>query len=308
MTDIQRSKRLQTALLVGLVGVLGAGCGGGRYITVRTQLHYGEREETKPEELRVRTRTPVKQPRRIAVQWPSYCANQTSATAAGDAVSLENISSIDCAVEMAELERAFARAGFEVILWDAVRRYASLNEVTAEIAAEKMGVAVLLRVNSFERGAALPGADARWQREYFRSDPGGGIGPSLTVPERVANQLDTLAEEIETDAERAPRLAVTVDATLELVPSGEVAWFYRWTHVDDQVSKISERFLVVCNSQGICRVDTPELQEVARGPRSGSTRAISVQGRDANAAMVTYAKLTGEVLDDLVRQFTEAMK
>jgi hypothetical protein len=308
VTELQRCKGLATGLLFALLGVVGSACGSSSYITVRTELHYGEREETEPEVLQVRTRTPANRPERIAIQWPSYCANQTSAAAAGDAVPVQSISSIDCAVEMAELERAFARAGFEVILWDAVRRYATLNKVTAEVAAEKMGVPVLLRVNSIERGAALPGSDARWQREYFQSDRGGGVGRPLTVPDRIASQLDTLAKEVEVDVDQAPRLAVTVDATLEIVPSGEVAWFYRWTHHADRTTKVSERFLVLCSEVNVCRVDTPELDEVERGPRSGSTRAVSVQGRDANLTMAEYAQLTREVLDDLVRRFMESMK
>jgi len=299
--------RAVTAVLAMCIGA-SVGCAKSTYYRVNTSLHYGERATQGPELIASGVEV-LQGNSRIAIQWPSHCANETSAEAKGDAASDTNITSIDCSVEMSALERRFAQAGYQVVLWDAVRRYALVNKTTPEKAAEQFGISTLIRVNSFERTVALPGSDARWDRTYFKSDKTGAQLASVTASAHEADSLDALAEAAEGELMQAPRIAVTLDVTVEHVPTARVVWFYRWTHVDDVAAKIEGSVIVWCHNQLGC-----SKQDIAvSGPvqesraRSGSTKAVSVQGRDANAVRARYGELAHALLGDLVARFARAV-
>ncbi len=289
------------------LALLVSGCTSPSFYRVETALVYGEREDASPSVVSGRSTSPGAVSKRVAVQWPSYCANETSATSQGDAESRGAIATIDCSVEIAALERTFARAGYEVVLWDAVRRHAAVHEQTPEESARQFRVPLLVRINSFERSAALPGADARWAREYYASDRSGVRGTSATVAPEVAGQLDSLAAELEGTLDRSARLAITLDASVENVATGEVLWFYRWTHIDDAAEQIAGEVLVMCMRSQCRRVEMLLPTETVRpGPRSGSTEALSVQGEDADERRARYHALSRVVLDDFVGRFEQA--
>jgi hypothetical protein len=253
--------------------------------------------ETPPEVVVARDPTPITNPNRIAIVWPTRCANETSATQRGDAETRDEVAAIDCALEMSALERVLVTNGFEVFHWDAIRRRALVNEITPEAAAEQLGIGLLLRVNSFERTGIIPGERAGWQRRYFESDRDHAMGPPATVQPVVADRLDAHAIELENEITREGRLAVTLDVTAVHVPSGEVRWFYRWTHQDAQQEAISRRVFVYCRGV-LC--SEHDLATAPPGPRSGSTRELVVQGNEDGAQRMAYARLMVETIHDLV--------
>jgi hypothetical protein len=271
------------------------GCGGASRYLVQTRLLSGDRGEVAPEVVRA-TAAPAVAARRIAVVWPSECANETSAAQRGDALSNEALASLDCSVEMAALERVLVSQGFQVVHWDSIRRAALASSVSPEQAAERAGVGLLLRVNSLERSTLVPGADARWEREYFHEN--GGL--AVVMP-AVADQLERFSATAEDGAVQSGRLAVALDVTAVHVPSGEVLWFYRWVHQDAASAAVTRSVRVEC--AGYRCVDLGEARAVEplaeRGPRSGSTRALSVQAEDASAQRAVYARLMFEALANL---------
>ncbi|MBX3269652.1 MAG: hypothetical protein KF729_05300 [Sandaracinaceae bacterium] len=279
------------------------GCGGPQYIAVTTTLTFGDRGEGSPEVIVAGRRTPV-DPSRLAIVWPSQCANETSAAHRGDASAVTTLATNDCSLEMSAFERVLASAGYQVFHWDSLRRRAVAASTTPEAVAEELGIGLLLRVNSLERASVVPGADAMWRRDYARSDRGRSAGPPAVVDPRVANQLDGFAAAHEDEAVRHARLAVTLDVTAVHVPSGEISWFYRWTHAEQAEQAVARRLLAecvgfVCENHGL----DPVMGAMApSGPRSGSTRAISVQREDASVARATYARLMFETISDLVRR------
>lgn len=290
-------KRSFAALIFAVAAACSTGgCGASRYL-VQTRLLSGDRGEVPPEVVRA-TAAPVVAARRIAVVWPSECANETSAAQRGDALSNEALASLDCSVEMAALERVLVSQGFQVIHWDSIRRAALASSVSPEQAAERAGVGLLLRVNSLERSTLVPGADARWEREYFHED--GGVAVVLPA---IADQLERFSATAEDGAVQSGRLAVALDVTAVHVPSGEVLWFYRWVHQDAASAAVTRSVRVEC--AGVRCVDLGEARAAAplaeRGPRSGSTRALSVQAEDASAQRAVYARLMFEALANLAQ-------
>ncbi|MCZ7686611.1 MAG: hypothetical protein M5U28_50830 [Sandaracinaceae bacterium] len=178
-------------LLATALGVmLTPGCGGVSVYAVQTTLAFSDRGETAPEVVVARRRAAASHPTRIAVVWPTECANETSAEQRGDARSVGRLAAIDCSLEMSAVERVLVSAGYEVFHWDSIRRRAVAQDISPEAAAEQLGIGTLLRVNSLERAGLMPGSDARWERDYFRSDDdhrvgGGGRGaPAHRRPTR----------------------------------------------------------------------------------------------------------------------------
>ena len=294
---------LALALGLPLAGPL-SGCGATRYYYVETALSFGDRGEATPEVVTAQRRTPVVNPARLAIVWPSHCANETSATQRGDAESSDALASNDCALEISAIERVFVSAGYQVVHWDSIRRRALAESTTPEAVAEQLGIGLLLRVNSLERAGVVPGSDALWRREYYLSDASGTRGPSAVVPANTASLLDRFAESVETDAVREARLAVTLDVTAVHAPTGEVSWFYRWTHQDQENQVITRRLLAACLGSLCENLGTEQATAVTMndGPRSGSTRALSVQQEDASAQRVRYTALMFETISDLVRR------
>jgi hypothetical protein len=269
----------------------------------------------------------------VAIDAPDRCADQSSTEATGEATSAAELLRATCGVEMAELERALARAGHRVISWEAVREMVLHKaEVTSLEAARNLGAEVLLHVNSLEHSISEPGFDERWNRRFYKSDNKGTKGPLAEVPELRAQALEKGMRTSELRAVPLGRVSASIDATVVLVSSGEAIWFYRWTHSQAFESKITARQLFECNRRhiGHCIRQMPvyenqETRSKRSGPphergsfrreasgspkksgrtRSGSRGALSQPARDANEIEAVYYRLAKRVVDDLATRFT----
>jgi len=238
----------------------------------------------------------------IAVRAPDSCANETTAIHSGEASGQGLLLKTDCGVEMSELERALAKAGYQVISWDIVRnRVIHDDNMTPVKAAKDLGAQVLFQVNSLERSAANVRQDARWERRFYRSSPDGEQGSPAQVNVNMKNAFERFIIPREKRALPEKRLSATINATAVLVDTGQAIWFYEWTHKESLSDRYETEVLLACKKER-CWQASPE-QKPEREVYSGSTEAVSASERDANEINATYNDLIREALDDLVTRF-----
>jgi len=241
----------------------------------------------------------------IAVQAPDSCANETTAIHSGEASGRGLLLKTDCGVEMSELERALAKAGYHVISWDIIRNRVIHDEnMTPVEAAKDLGAQVLFQVNSLERSAANVRQDARWERRFYRSSGDGEQGSPAQVNAQLKDTFEAFIIPQEKRALPEKRLSATINATAVLVDKGQAIWFYEWTHKEALSDRYETDVLLACKHEN-CWRPAPETKP-EREVYSGSTEAVSASERDANEINATYSVLIREALDDLVLRFARS--
>ena len=238
----------------------------------------------------------------IAVRAPDSCANETTAIHSGEATGRGLLLKTDCGVEMSELERALAKAGYHVISWDIIRNRVIHDAHTTPVqAAKELGAQVLFQVNSLERSAANVRQDARWERRFYRSSSKGEQGSPAPVDAQLKDTFESFIIPQEQEALPDKRLSATINATAVLVDTGQAIWFYEWTHKESLSDRYETDVLLACK-HAVCWRPAPETNP-EREVYSGSTEAVSASERDANQRNATYNDLIREALDDLVTRF-----
>jgi len=261
---------------------------------------------------------------KVAIRAPDTCANQTAAAAGGSAASVGRILQTRCGVEMSELERALAAAGYSVASWDAIQNRVAHDNVTPLAAAQALGAQVLFQINSLERSTLDPGQSAIWDRNFYRSSSKGKQGPRARVKPKIAQQLEQIVAPAEKDIRPAPRLSATVNATAVRVRDGQAIWFYEWTRAEPSSGERSFQVLVRCKKElcapaqsaprsslpGLAAVVARALQLPAALLRSGpddrvagSSETVLLSGRAASRQDAVYHQLVREVVRDLVAHF-----
>ena len=240
----------------------------------------------------------------IAVRAPDSCANETTAIHSGEAAGRGLLLKTDCGVEMSELERALAKAGYHVISWDIIRNRVIHDEhMTPVQAAKELGAQVLFQVNSLERSASNVRQDARWERRFYRSSKKGEQGSPSPVDAKLKDTFESFIIPQEQRALPDKRLSATINATAVLVDTGQAIWFYEWTHKEALSDRYETDVLLACKHD-VCWRPAPETKP-EREVYSGSTEAVSASERDANEINATYSALIREALDDLVIRFAK---
>ncbi|MFQ5699678.1 MAG: hypothetical protein ACE5IL_15540 [Myxococcota bacterium] len=261
---------------------------------------------------------------KVAIRAPDSCANQTAAAAGGSAASVARILQTRCGVEMSELERALAAAGYAVASWDAIQNRVTHDDVTPLAAAQALGAQVLFQVNSLERSTLDSGQSALWERRFYRSSAKGVQGEPARVEPEIAQQLEQIVAPAEEEIRPAPRLSATVNATAVRVRDGQAIWFYEWTHAEPKSGERSFQVLVRCKKErctpaqvaprssrpGLAAVVARTLQLPAsllrpgRAERiSGSHETVHLGARAASGQDAVYHQLVREVVRDLVSRF-----
>jgi len=238
----------------------------------------------------------------IAIRAPDSCANETTAIHSGEASGRGLLLKTDCGVEMSELERALAKAGYHVISWDIIKNRVIHDEnMTPVKAAKDLGAQVLFQVNSLERSAANVRQDARWERRFYHSSGKGERGSPAPVNAKLKHSFESFIIPQEKRALPERRLSATINATAVLVDTGQAIWFYEWTHKEALSDRYETDVLLACKHENCWRPspETPPEREVY----SGSTEAVSAAERDASEINATYNVLIREALDDLVTRF-----
>ena len=240
----------------------------------------------------------------LTVNAPEGCANETAAQSSGEATGQGVLLKTTCGIEMAELERALTKAGFQVISWKALQNKVLKEESTPQAASKELGAEVLFQINSLERTLVQPGQDARWERRFYQSNhEGEQLGPAA-LPADEGEQLIQHIKKKEESLTYREHLSVTINASASLVESGETIWFYEWTHAEARDQDAAMKLLAVCND-GKCRETTVQTQKQPNEGRmiSGSSEAISKPKNAKDQQTAVYHKLLRDLVTNLAMSF-----
>jgi hypothetical protein len=240
----------------------------------------------------------------LAVMAPEGCANETAAQSSGEAAGQGMLLKTTCGIEMAELERALAKGGFQVISWNVLQNKILQEEVTPQAASKALGAEVLFQINSLERSLVQASQDARWERRFYRSNDEGEQLDPASVPVKEGEQLVGHIKKKEASLTHQERLSMTINASASLVETGEAIWFYEWTHAEAHEQDDAMKVLTVCTNG--------ECQEVAAKSKyptdqarmiSGSNEAISKQKNAKDYQTAVYHKLLRDLVTNLATSF-----
>ncbi len=240
----------------------------------------------------------------LAVIAPEGCANETATQSSGEAASQGVLLKTTCGIEMAELERALAKGGFQVISWNVLQNKVLKEEITPQAASKELGAEVLFQINSLERSQVQAGQDARWERRFYESNDEGTQLDSTSLPVNEGKQLIKKIKNKEAMLAHRERLSVTINASASLVETGETMWFYEWTHAEAREQDASMKILAICD-EGRCREISGKRQDESEEGRmlSGSSEAISKQKNAKDQQHAMYHKLLREVVTNLATSF-----
>jgi hypothetical protein len=242
----------------------------------------------------------------VALQAPDSCAdNVVGKGPTGINPDWEFLGS-DCAVELAQLERALVAQGYRVVSWSAIHEMGKGEKpLTPLEAAARLKANVVFQVNSLGIKPVARGPDEKWTRQFYRSSSTGTKGLRINVTEVRARDLELLAKQNE--KVRVPPstlMGVSLNATAVAVDSGEAFWFYEWTGVQPADLSPVVSFLARCGIE-----DYMPCEDRSRRPRRGRSGGTELLPTDDLApqqkAEETYLDLVDIVVDDLIRSFRE---
>ncbi len=240
----------------------------------------------------------------LAVKAPEGCANETAAESSGEAVGQDVLLKTTCGIEMAELERALTKAGFQVISWNVLQNKVLKEEITPQTASKELGAEVLFQINSLERSLVQTGQDARWERRFYESNDQGEQLDPTSLPVKEGEQLIREIKKKESSLSQQERLSVTINASASLVETAETMWFYEWTHAETQKQDAATKVFAICGD-GKCRKTSVKSTEQSDEGRlvSGSSEAISKQKNAKDQQNALYHTLLRDVVTNLATSF-----
>lgn len=302
-------------LLASLALAALTGCSSTHYFLVSSQFVASTQDQQAPEIIPTDAyRTDGAKATTVALRAPDSCSNATAAQASGDAAARGTILMTNCGVEMAEIEKALTRSNFRVISWNVLAREMR-NSKSAHEVAQALGADVLFQINSLEKAQKTLGKDARWERQYFRSDHRAQMhgplplndGNRALIRERYLKDVDAKYNE------KAGTYAVTLDATAVSVKTGQSIWYYRWTRAaETDTTRLRYSVLLACQDGHLpaCRRTFPQTDV---GPRStlvtaGESNAVSISEKAEDREKALYAQLLREVIDNFVSSYSEVRR
>ncbi|MEZ4216174.1 MAG: hypothetical protein R3E88_06830 [Myxococcota bacterium] len=280
-----------------------AGCASAPYYVVESRLVQSARFAAAPDV----TASPayrelVARVARVGVRLPDVCADRGISAGSGDASFQQGVLRTRCGVEMAQLERALTKAGYEVVSWDAVQQKARREEKPVLAAARELRVDVLLQVNALERVDLDAGRDARWERRYYRATRTGERRDPARVAAARADRFEELVRAREERLLGGRRIAATINVSAIWVETGAAIWFYEWTHLDDASVDPTAEVLVRCEDER-CEEVVERDPAANDGPREGSIVGVSTSGDPADEGQAIFHALVREVVTDLAERF-----
>lgn len=285
-------------------GLLLSGCGtSAPYFLIESRLVESDRRSDAPDV----TETPAFRAMRggistIGLQPPDVCADQGASAGDGTAQLEVGILRTRCGVEMAELERALARAGYGVVSWGAVQHMARSQKTSLLESAQSLGVDVLLQVNALERVEIRPGRDARFERRFYHATQSGERARPASVPQSRARIFEALIEPRESTMATGSRVGAAINVSAVQVETGATVWFYEWAQVDVAERDPSVELLVDCQESSCAEVEKPS-RRAAQGPVQGSISGISVAGDPADERQAVFHDLVRSLVTDLAERF-----
>ena len=245
-------RRVLKSFFLVITGSVFTACGPPYYL-VTSDFMMADNRETPPEIVQSQTYLSlIPNIKSLAVKAPEGCANETAAQSSGEVAGQGVLLKTTCGIEMAELERALTKAGFQVISWKALQNKVLKEESTPQTASKELGAQVLFQINSLERSLMQAGQDARWERRFYQSNPEGEQLKPASLPAKEGEQLIQHIKKKEAALIHRQRLGVTINASASLVETGETIWFYEWTHAEAREDDAAMKVLAVCND-GKCQ-------------------------------------------------------
>jgi hypothetical protein len=169
--------------------------------------------------------------RTVAFRAPDTCFTQTAGRATGLTQSSGAIMTTECAVWLAELERAVTREGYRVISWDVLMRAERTGSGSIYDVAKKLGADLVFILNSLEAATQRGGGDLMLSFAYHHSDPDGTIGAQYLLDDQQRRTLGEFMKhklKLQQQQQAAHTLSVVLDTTAILAATGESVWYYRW--------------------------------------------------------------------------------
>lgn len=167
----------------------------------------------------------------VAFRAPDSCFTQSAGRATGTTRNAGTIMTTECAVWLAELERAVTQEGFRVISWDVLQRAEKTGSGSIYDVAKKLGADLVFILNSLEAGAIRGGSDLALSFSYFQSDPRGSVAAERLLDDEQRRLLgDFMKQKVQLQQQQlqAHTLSVMLDTTAILAATGESVWYYRW--------------------------------------------------------------------------------
>ncbi|MFK7898947.1 MAG: hypothetical protein AB8G23_24165 [Myxococcota bacterium] len=291
-------------LLLVLLGMSLVGCGTRTpYVLVESELIESSRRSAEPDV----TETSAFRKKRSGIETlglrpPDVCADQGISAGDGAGRLQLGVMRTRCGVEMAELERALSRAGYEVVSWNAIRQQVSGKEIPLLDAAKGLGVDVLLQVNSLERFELRPGRDARWERRFWKATTEGEPRDAASVSRERAAEFDRLIATKEASLGAENRIGATINVSGVWVESGSTIWFYEWSQIDDVSGNAEVDLLLDCRNKGCVEVRKAE-PVIDDGPVSGSIAGVSRAGGPNDESQAIFSSLVRALVTDLAERF-----
>lgn len=297
-------KKLRLFVILCLAFASGLMTGCAKHYTLSTEYVANDAAETPAEVVSTSNyRNSLTSIKTIAVQAPDFCINETSTQKEGTRAE-SAILRINCGIEMGEIERGWAKFGYEVLSWKVLKQTQDKFNLSPRQAAERLGADAIVLINSTERSFVQPGENARWERRYFIADKQGHQQSPAYVNNITERQFIRMLGEEERKLVGKNRLSATINATVFLVSTGQAVWFYEWTHAEKKLEQSRADLHVICEKD-FCR-PAPQLLRGDRQTRlsSGNTAALSTQRTPQNQYRAIHSRLMKEVINDMVKKFS----
>lgn len=307
--------RLSTLIMMAMLMIFLSGCS--THYVITSKLVISQKTETPPEIVETATyKEEVSNIKTVALKAPSYCSNRSSDQRTGIATSQEIVLGTDCAVDMAEIERALTKASYKVISWTVLEREMETNiqqNLSPLKVAEKLGAQMLFQINSLEkssRSLSNLGKDEKWEFAYFEADNNAKILGEKLFEEDEREYLKQKFFKRNEQLQLAIIPFVTLDANAIQVKNGESIWFYRWSHSDfSQVNP--QRQFIYCKAKNFCNNDFPNDRNSENNSGANSGKAskekevYSADDRPEDNMKALYSILLREITDNLISSFSK---
>lgn len=295
---------MRSGCWIVVVGLFLVGCGTSTpYYLVESTLVESTPPSPRPEVTETPTFRAIRgQVQTVGLRPPDVCADQGLSASGGRAALQLGVMRTRCGVEMAEFERALARAGYQVVSWSALAHQAARQgKPVLEVAAE-LSIDVLLQVNALERIDIRPARDARWERRYYAATRDGEQRDAAAVAPVVARDFDRLIGQKEASFGSGPRVGAMINVSAVWVESGATIWFYEWALIDQVELEPRVELLIDCEADRCFEVekDTPAVSE---GPVRGSISGISAAGGPVDESQAIFSGLVRDLVTDLAERF-----
>ncbi len=241
--------------------------------------------------------------RLVALQPPDGCADRGMAGSVAAAELELGVLRTRCGVEMAQLERALARAGYRVVSWGALLHLSASEEIPVREAARQLGVDALFQVNALERVELRPRRDARWERRFYRATETGERTEPAHVERARRNEFEALIEPRERRQIGGTRIGAAINVSVVSVPTGATIWFYEWTRVQEAETEPVLTVLADCDDDRCRELVSTAAKLEGDGLVDRSSSSVAPPSDPVGESQAIFQALLRDLVTDLAERF-----